>query len=1553
MPKKRGYSRWNDEEEKALRTGVAKYGEGKWKRILADQALMRFLEGRTNVDLKDKWRTLSCAEAGRPTRPNPNSKSSIRSATQKIAADQLKKRAEIIKLRQAQTGGLLAADGTKQLDVTPPESEDEQTSDDDDKSDTQDSEDTALDEEEAYTDDRRAVSEQKELREAATAPQAKAAAKRAPSKQSSGGGTDGGSETTVVRSADTNGESRKTAVAPPATFIPPPVISPCPTTFPLSPADEQLRVSILAAKRRTQKIWSEVHGNSSVEERRRRIAQAEPLLEVWKAIASHKAAAPFRRGVPEGEFEKYNQLIRRPVDLTGIRRRLEGKLGAPCNASEFQRDLLLMLNNAMVYHEKDSPVWSLAVELKQHTVRQLEVYAVCEGKQQEFFRFLHVLAPASEHDPSAPKFTPPPEYLASLRLARSASEAAAASTQTSQQQKPGQAVPKTTKWPSWNEAETPPTHTSSKQEKPKPKLGHPPSRSNKYEPQESAGSKPEKPSSTAPPAAEPSASKAMSKVGPVDKARPRSEPAAARVMQRSEPPSEKRSKPDKEGETHTSRAKNEHKHGWHKHELKALSTSGSHPPRSTKPEQSDASGECACGDSSAPRSKSEHPMVGGSTEPASPRARAKADGMRGKAELLHSDGAGSAEPGVLRAASKAESKSEQAPWRSGKEKEPHPLRGKVGQHDKAPSPSQKIETQGEDKAEPVIGKLKAALSRSDDKTEGKSGAPRSSKTAGGAGGLPGPKGKSEARCAEVGKKGVLNESQDRKSVAPSERASTADYTANGTSEKSSLRHPPPSTREARPAKQAKLAESPSSANALGSQPTPLALDTNHPAAASISSPPKRKADDDLSGRILPKRRAAVAAAEKLAATGGGNSPTIIQPPSGNAFSPAAEKPATEKLAPDKLVASDAAIPTPAPAAPPLPRKKEKVLMGKKAAAAAAAAAAAVASGSPACKSVVKPKSPRKPSTATTPAEPTAQSAETPGSGGKEPKEEEGKEAAAADRAQPAKPFPPAAQRNASLNELQSSEAEEPLEPDSERRHSGALTWGRGGQRRSAKRGSRVPRRVPAEMQPSWGTSLGDLSEVASGQAAAEDSAAMEGGKPARAPGRLGKVNRVVGVEAGAARRPGKGGGKGAGKGSAKGGGAGGPEPAAPDLQEEDHAAAMQLMELMMFTSGEGGGESAPTVEQKVEQPPVKSKQAKGVDSLPSGLSQPAPAGISSVADAVGQAIGDDAASNAGREAIEQRPSSTPKLAMAVPVVTTSAHPPAPNKPAPKPAPKPALPPSSGSLTITTQQAPLPVAAVVPEVKPPAAVVPVIVKSTAERVAGHALSAFAAISRAVPMEGAVPSRPQGNVADGESTATQSQMTAAPASLQAVLQGSQGGLPGAALRQPGFPGLWAAHPALGSQWAGHSAAPSRTLSRNAAASAAPDGAVPAQSSLLMAQDAPGGSRMSKSMSVGSMNKFASHMASVVANAVSSAANSAAKNAATQERDVARSAAPVGKSGPVAEGLGAATTCIVEPSGARGPRASSEPTADCQQLTSAAAIVAAVAAAAAAAGNGEPRA
>ncbi|KAL8256689.1 hypothetical protein R6Q59_028730 [Mikania micrantha] len=53
-------NRWTPEEETALVAGVNKHGPGKWKDILADEAFAPSLINRSNVDLKDKWRNLSC-----------------------------------------------------------------------------------------------------------------------------------------------------------------------------------------------------------------------------------------------------------------------------------------------------------------------------------------------------------------------------------------------------------------------------------------------------------------------------------------------------------------------------------------------------------------------------------------------------------------------------------------------------------------------------------------------------------------------------------------------------------------------------------------------------------------------------------------------------------------------------------------------------------------------------------------------------------------------------------------------------------------------------------------------------------------------------------------------------------------------------------------------------------------------------------------------------------------------------------------------------------------------------------------------------------------------------------------------------------------------------------------------------------------------------------------------------------------------------------------------------------------------------------------------------
>ncbi|KAK9827630.1 hypothetical protein WJX81_000760 [Elliptochloris bilobata] len=56
--------KWTDEEEAALRAGVAKYGVGKWRLIQVDEATGPVLAARSNVDLKDKWRNLNMDTSG-------------------------------------------------------------------------------------------------------------------------------------------------------------------------------------------------------------------------------------------------------------------------------------------------------------------------------------------------------------------------------------------------------------------------------------------------------------------------------------------------------------------------------------------------------------------------------------------------------------------------------------------------------------------------------------------------------------------------------------------------------------------------------------------------------------------------------------------------------------------------------------------------------------------------------------------------------------------------------------------------------------------------------------------------------------------------------------------------------------------------------------------------------------------------------------------------------------------------------------------------------------------------------------------------------------------------------------------------------------------------------------------------------------------------------------------------------------------------------------------------------------------------------------------------
>jgi len=53
---RRPKKKWSEEEVDTLKREVQKYGKGRWKMIL--QKNVEVFQGRTEVDLKDKWRNL-------------------------------------------------------------------------------------------------------------------------------------------------------------------------------------------------------------------------------------------------------------------------------------------------------------------------------------------------------------------------------------------------------------------------------------------------------------------------------------------------------------------------------------------------------------------------------------------------------------------------------------------------------------------------------------------------------------------------------------------------------------------------------------------------------------------------------------------------------------------------------------------------------------------------------------------------------------------------------------------------------------------------------------------------------------------------------------------------------------------------------------------------------------------------------------------------------------------------------------------------------------------------------------------------------------------------------------------------------------------------------------------------------------------------------------------------------------------------------------------------------------------------------------------------------
>ncbi|RWS11201.1 bromodomain-containing protein 8-like isoform X2, partial [Dinothrombium tinctorium] len=102
------------------------------------------------------------------------------------------------------------------------------------------------------------------------------------------------------------------------------------------------------------------------------------IMLLWRQAATHKYASLFLHPVTDDEAKGYSTVVYRPQDLTTIRKRIEN--GSIRTTVEFQRDIMQMFQNAIMYNSADHEVHQMAVEMQKEILEGIEDFI--ETQQQ-------------------------------------------------------------------------------------------------------------------------------------------------------------------------------------------------------------------------------------------------------------------------------------------------------------------------------------------------------------------------------------------------------------------------------------------------------------------------------------------------------------------------------------------------------------------------------------------------------------------------------------------------------------------------------------------------------------------------------------------------------------------------------------------------------------------------------------------------------------------------------------------------------------------------------------------------------------------------------------------------------------------------------------------------------------------------------------------------------------------------------------------------------------------------------------------------------------------
>ncbi|KAF7731195.1 hypothetical protein EC973_000610 [Apophysomyces ossiformis] len=112
------------------------------------------------------------------------------------------------------------------------------------------------------------------------------------------------------------------------------------------------------------------------EEQRQKSWQKNVNL-LWQEIANHKNGTMFMNPIKESIAPRYYDVVKQPMDLKTIKNRVRD--GVIKSTMEFERDIVLMLTNSLMYNKEGTEVYQMAHEMLGDALEQIRLFKAADS----------------------------------------------------------------------------------------------------------------------------------------------------------------------------------------------------------------------------------------------------------------------------------------------------------------------------------------------------------------------------------------------------------------------------------------------------------------------------------------------------------------------------------------------------------------------------------------------------------------------------------------------------------------------------------------------------------------------------------------------------------------------------------------------------------------------------------------------------------------------------------------------------------------------------------------------------------------------------------------------------------------------------------------------------------------------------------------------------------------------------------------------------------------------------------------------------------------------